>query len=490
MSNLSTIPYSPADLSLIFVSKMHFSSLIAVSAFATGALSASYVLHEKRSVLPGGWIRGERLERHQFLPVSIALKQSNLDRLDEFLSDVAHPESENYGQHWSAKQVAETFAPSDETVNTIHDWLESAGISRERVEKTQSLGWLNFDATVQEIEELLKTKYFHYTHQSGATQAGCTEYHLPAHIKEHVDFITPTVHFDAKLGPRSEEDYASIKRRNARPGVGNSLGRPGSGSLPKKGATLDYIHNIITELSECDEFIVPDCLRFLYLIPPVLTNLQSNPYGVVEYSPQAFLQSDLDLFFANYSKKQVHKSPNLISIDGGFAQTTNQSFGFNGESDLDLEYALTLTNPLPVNLYQVGDPYFSGSFNTFLDALDGSYCTFEGGDDPTQDPQYPDDNFTAGYKGPDECGGAAASKVISTSYSYNEIDLTPFYEQRQCSEYAKLGMMGTTFLYSSGDYGVAGNGGQCIDPVTGNLNNGTSGIFAPKFPATCPYITA
>lgn len=31
-----------------------------------------------------------------------------------------------------------------------------------------------------------------------------------------------------------------------------------------------------------------------------------------------------------------------------------------------------------------------GSFNTFLDALDASYCTYEGGDDQNEDPTYPD----------------------------------------------------------------------------------------------------
>lgn len=408
----------------------------------------------------------------------IALKQSNIDRLDDYLMEVSHPDSDRFGEHWNAKKVAETFAPSQETVDAVKAWLDGAGISDERIEQSQSLGWLNFDATVSEVEDLLKTKYHEYVHPSGSSQVACTEYRVPAKIQEHVDFITPTLHFDAKLGPASGESGKGLQRRDV-PNIGGSLGKPGSGSLPKKGATLDFIHNIITELSMCDEFIVPDCLRYLYLIPPVLTNLQTNPYGVVEYSPQAFLQSDLDLFFANYSKNQVHKSPNLISIDGGYAQTADQSFDYNGESDLDLEYALTLTNPLPVNLYQVGDPYFSGSFNTFLDALDGSYCTFEGGDDPTQDPQYPDTYFANGYKGPNECGGAASSKVISTSYSYNEADLTPFYEMRQCQEYAKLGMMGTTFLYSSGDYGVAGNGGQCLN-ANGTYNSGASGRFNPR----------
>lgn len=54
----------------------------------------------------------------------------------------------------------------------------------------------------------------------------------------------------------------------------------------------------------------------------------------------------------------------------------------------------------------------------------------------------------------------------------------------------KLGLQGVTVLYSSGDYGVAGNGGQCIDPTTGDYNNGTSGIFNPSFPGGCPYVTS
>lgn len=57
-------------------------------------------------------------------------------------------------------------------------------------------------------------------------------------------------------------------------------------------------------------------------------------------------------------------------------------------------------------------------------------------------------------------------------------------------KYMKLGLMGTSILYSSGDYGVAGNGGQCIDQATGNYTNGTTGAFNPSFPGTCPYVTS
>ena len=92
--------------------------------------------------------------------------------------------------------------------------------------------------------------------------------------------------------------------------------------------------------------------------------------------------------------------------------------------------------------------------------------------------------------GAENCGTVATTNVISTSYSSNEADLTAKYEQRQCMEYMKLGLRGVTILYSSGDFGVAGNDGQCIDSSTGAYNNGSTGLFNPSFPGTCPYITS
>jgi hypothetical protein len=83
----------------------------------------------------------------------------------------------------------------------------------------------------------------------------------------------------------------------------------------------------------------------------------------VEYTPQAFIQTDLDLFFQNFSTSQTLKSPKLISVDGGIPQNISRGFNFNGESSLDLQYGMTLTNPQLVQLYQVGDLVEGGSFN-------------------------------------------------------------------------------------------------------------------------------
>ena len=78
------------------------------------------------------------------------------------------------------------------------------------------------------------------------------------------------------------------------------------------------------------------------------------------------------------------------------------------------------------------------SFNNLLNGLDASYCTFEGGNDPTQDGIYPDP-LPGGFDGPEDCGKVQKpANVISTSYGYNEADLTPAYTARQCAEYGKV----------------------------------------------------
>ncbi|EMC93369.1 hypothetical protein BAUCODRAFT_113640 [Baudoinia panamericana UAMH 10762] len=472
---------------------MLYSRLLAFGAFAAASLASpltsTHSIHERRSEIPAGWTRRDVLDRRAILPVKIGLAQSNLDKAADWLHEVSHPSSEKYGKHWTAKQIAEAFAPSEESVRAVKSWLVSAGISESRIKQSQSLSWLHFDATVDEAEDLFKTKYHVFEHISGQPHVACDEYSVPSHLRQHIDIVSPTLHFDTKLG--QPDNKRSVSKRD-RPGTGRGIGWPGHWNPPKGGWRLPWPHRPTTDLSTCDEYIVPDCLRYLYQFP---TNYGANPqnsYGIVEYTPQAYVPSDLDMFFRNFSSRSVGTRPILDSIDGGVVQQTNMSFGYNGESDLDLEYAITLVYPQPVTLYQVGDLVEGASFNNFLDAIDGSYCTYEGGDDPTQDAIYPDPY--GGYQGPENCGGYTATKVISTSYAYNEHDLTPFYEMRQCNEYMKLGMMGVSVLYSSGDYGVAGNGGQCINGTGADANytapGAAYGRFNPSFPGTCPYVTA
>jgi tripeptidyl-peptidase-1 len=192
-------------------------------------------------------------------------------------------------------------------------------------------------------------------------------------VTPHVDFVTPTIHFDAKVQKRDK--YGRVP-----------IGQPGQGSTPK---TTGQIDGLLTQIEDCDKQITPICLRALYGLwyQPIAGD--KNSYGIgmctfivqlcwkltdceVEYSPQAYVQSDLDMFAKNFSTGLEGVSPTLVSIDGGMTHsleratdqlvvlgsipTSASSFDYNGESNLDLEYGMTLvTKAQNVTLYQTGD---------------------------------------------------------------------------------------------------------------------------------------
>ncbi|KAH9950540.1 peptidase S8/S53 domain-containing protein [Amylocystis lapponica] len=454
--------------------------------FVVGVLSLSpRVVHESRRSLPHSWAPVRRAEPRMVLPLRVGLKQSNLASIEEYVMDVSHPDSPNYGKHWTPSKVAATFRPSSEAISTVHAWLVESGVDAKRVRLSAGGGWLNANVTIEEAERLLGTEYYVYRFGSegGDEHVACEDkYHLPEHVSKHVDMVTPTLHFDrpAKARRHTQEREA--------PSKASSIGQPGSGTVNPK--TMGKLTTILNELENCDSQLTLDCLRVLYNFDYFPLATSKNSLGIVEYTPNAYLAGDLDLFFGNFSTSQIGERPKLISVDGGFDQTEYQGFDYNGESNLDLQYSMGLVGPgQTVTLYQVGDLVEGASFNNFIDALDASYCTYEGGDDPNEDAVYPDPYGDGGYNGTQDCGITTPTHIISTSYGYAEADLTPAYMERQCNEYAKLGLMGVTVLYSSGDDGVAGNG-ACLasDGSQGYYPEATG--FSPGFPPTCPYVTA
>lgn len=296
------------------------------------------------------------------------------------------------------------------------------------------------------------------------------EYSLPAEVRQHIDFVMPTIQLDG-LKP-----------------------------MPKTYVQSAAASNItgLNGIKDCKKLITIDCIRALYNLPEGKTSHPHNQLGIAEWSDYLY-NPDLDVFFSNFTKPEIPAGtrPEFISIDGGKPGTYDRVKSHNNvESALDFMTAYSIIYPQNTRLYQVGDGVNTdsvGTFNIFLDALDKSYCSYKGGDMPYIDPAYPDPN-DGGYKGPLQCGGAPMSNVFSMSYGQIEGALPRFYQERQCHEWAKLALQGVSVIYASGDSGVANryNAGYpdtCLDSKDKYVDpNGKR--FSPSFPANCPYITA
>ncbi|KAI0123774.1 peptidase S8/S53 domain-containing protein [Xylariales sp. AK1849] len=460
-------------------------ALLGVADIVACRPAPGHVVHEKREMAPEQWTMIAPASADTPLDLRIALKESNLEHAEGFLLEVSHPKSVKYGQFWTPQQVIAAFMPSEEAVLHTTNWLLQSNVEAWRMAPSPGRNWIKVNSTVGEAERLLDTTYNLYQNDEGMVMVACESYSVPAEIQPYIEFVSPTIQFDTRSGTIGKR----VEHRDT--------------IIPKVQEAVSVEDP--DSLANCSQITTPACLRALYNLPEEGEVVEGNSYGIVEFSPQSFNQTDLNVFYSMYAKNVPNNTaPIVVGIDGGVLVTSEGST-LRGESNLDLCYAIGLVHPQDVTLFQVGDDVGSdpATNNNFLDALDGSYCTFEGGDNSDWDATYPHEksaNTPNAYEGEPMCGTDNATYVISVSYGRNEGDRPNSYTDRECREWLKLGLMGVTAVFASGDSGVAGINGQCLQdngapaPVGasyGHFNPGKS-ITDMKvvFPASCPWITS
>ncbi|TVY24505.1 Aorsin [Lachnellula hyalina] len=477
---------------------MLWQQVLANTALLTVALSLSTspVVHEKRSVsLPG---KRRRVHSDAIIPVRIGLRQNNLHTGYDRLMEVSHPGSMTYGKHLSKEEVHSLFAPADETIKIVKNWLLGFNLIQKRdIIHYENKGWLAVDMPAKHAETLFGTEYYEHETNKGELRIGCDQYHLPRHISSHVDFVKPGVKLSAPLKKREIEKRGSPRSSpggiphlsNTNPPHYRGLEPPfGAGGLP-------------LALQNCGVNITPTCIKALYGIPTARYHQPENSMGLFE-TYDAFSQEDVSLFLGKFAGNvPSHTAPQVISVDGGKAPVKPGNHRNGRESDIDLDLAISLIYPQSVMVYQVDDlPIASGKeqtigfINTFLDSIDGSYCDYTAfgitGDSPGVDGSYPD-THQGGFNSSRECGTYELTRVLSISYGGPEIDLPKPYVERQCNEIMKLGLQGHTILSSSGDFGVAAFPGADSDKKGCLGGVSSSGpVYNPDYPSGCPYITS
>ncbi|KAL4903035.1 hypothetical protein BDW74DRAFT_157321 [Aspergillus multicolor] len=453
-------------------------------AIAFGFLATdSHVLHERRHVLPKHWTEHSRVGGHKKLPVRIGLTQSNLDHGHDLLMELSDPASPQYGKHLSQDEVRELFAPNEDSAMLVRIWLESEGIARHRISQSVNKQWLQFDATADELEQLLRTEYYHHSHKlTGRSHIACREYHIPRFLQSHIDYITPGIKLLEVSGTQQSKRQSlteNMKRSLHKRSLNDS-----SPIILGTDPPLTIAQVSSNPLAFCDRVMTPACVQVMYQIPNGTTATPGNEFGIYSTMDDAYAQEDLDLFFSSFTKHIPNGThPKVNGINGGFAPTPYLNSS-GPESTLDLEMSYPYIWPQNAIVFQIDDPKwfengtdapYTGIFNNFLDGIDGSYCN------PAEedlDLPYPNP-APGGYKGPKQCGVYKPTNVISISWGNGESRLPIRYLRRQCQEWMKLGLQGVSVVSASSDDGVMGEG--CLGE--------DRKIFGPVYSPSCPYIT-
>lgn len=256
--------------------------------------------------------------------------------------------------------MIEKFAPSDETVSNVKNWLVSAGIDEARITHSDNKAWLAFAAPARKVEGVFQTEYYRYQDNTSSgknTVIACEQYHVPDTIQKEIDYVVPGVIMKSVSAKRKRKTAARTPR-----------------SKPKRNEQQQQQQHHKWSLGTCDKVITPDCIAALYHIPRATKAHPSNSMGIFEEGDY-YAQEDLDLFFSNLTPwipNGTHPIPAFI--DGAQAPVPVDEAG--GESDLDFQLAYPLVYPQTITLYQTDDEDYAsgdagGLFNTFLDAIDG-----------------------------------------------------------------------------------------------------------------------
>jgi len=236
------------------------------------------------------------------LEVLLAIKQSNTKELEETLLEVSDPASPRYGQWLALEEVDALVAPASASVTAVTNWLASHNIQAEKV--TSNGDFIRAIVTIAAAEDILNTQYayFHHADTNTTVLRASAPYTVPAHVAEHIDFVSPTITF---------------------PPVHNR---------PKRSA-VDATKAKVT----------PALLRSLYGMTDSDVGkgaASNNSMGVASFIGQYYSPKDLALFWAKYKppaatpftdvpQLQSHDAQVEASIDSEYIAATGA--GINAE---------------------------------------------------------------------------------------------------------------------------------------------------------------
>lgn len=110
------------------------------------------------------------------------------------------------------------------------------------------------------MEDILYTDFFLYEHsQTGSTSIACDEYHIPAHITEHVDYITPGIRLrrePGKLAPLRRRGQSEVITKR-----GHVASHTGITAIPENIKVSASSDDTPFNSSACATYVSQVCIR-------------------------------------------------------------------------------------------------------------------------------------------------------------------------------------------------------------------------------------
>lgn len=261
------------------------------------------------------------------MKLQIALTQGDPVGFEELVMDMSTPGHARYGQHFNThEEMKRMLQPSAESAGSVRDWLQSAGITK----INQNADWITFYTTVETANELLAANFQFYVNSVKHVERLRTlEYSIPKGLIPHVNMIQPTTRF-GQLQANRDILHSQVRETDAA-----------------------FRSNAMSGTPDCNSIITPKCLKDMYNIGDYqASDKNGNKVAFASYLEQYARYSDLELFEKNIAPFAQGQNFSVIQYNGG---GNDQNYtGDSSEANLDLQYILGVSSPVPVTEFSVG----------------------------------------------------------------------------------------------------------------------------------------
>ncbi|KAF2793075.1 subtilisin-like protein [Melanomma pulvis-pyrius CBS 109.77] len=389
---------------------------------------------EKLFSVPKGWKLQAPAVDEQVLKLQIALQQGDAKGFEQAVLDMSTPSNPKYGKHFQDhEEMKRMLLPSAESVSVVSAWLKAAGID----DVEDDSDWVTFKTTVGVANKMLDTEFAWYISEEEKPRKvlRALEYSVPDDVAQHINLVQPTTRFAAiRTNHETEREIFGIQ-----------------------------LASTASNAVNCDATITPECLKTLYKIDYKPDPKSGSKVAFASYLEEYARYTDLALFEENILPEAVGQNFSVVQYNGGLNDQTSASD--SGEANLDLQYIVGLSSPLPVTEFSTGG---RGPWVADLDQPDEA--------DSANEP------YLEFLQGVLKLSQKELPQVISTSYGENEQSVPKSYALSVCNLFAQLGSRGVSVIFSSGDSGV---GSACQSNDGKNTTK-----FQPQYPASCPFVTS
>ena len=147
----------------------------------------------------GKYVQGLPADLSTVLSLSFIVKDINIDKLQEYLSQISDPNSPNFGKYLDAAQISElTSNPAGQAIVTA--FLTNGGVTIDS--KSPSGQKINASATVSLWQSLLSAFFYVYSQPDDPSVDSLIrtpQFSLPVTVASQLSLVTDTVDFPVAI---------------------------------------------------------------------------------------------------------------------------------------------------------------------------------------------------------------------------------------------------------------------------------------------------